>query len=188
MNPGKVSLPLEKDLIDVLDCNGLRTGEKLQRKEIHELGKWHRAVHFYLFDSENNILLQKRSNFVDHYPNMLSISLTGHIDAGEGSFQALKREIEEELSLNSEKMDIQFLFSFKREAVLNPKYIDRQFNDVYMCKTDFNLKDLKKDESETAQFILVSLKKFIKMAESNDSELVPAYSDSLKDVLYFIKK
>ena len=59
---------------------------------------------------------------------------------------------------------------------------------IFFCKTDFNLKDLKKDELETAQFILVSLEKFIKMAESNDSELVPAYSDSLKDVLYFIKK
>ena len=188
MKQSETNLPLEKDLIDVLDSNGLRTGETLPRKEIHELGKWHRAVHFYLFDNENNILLQKRSQFVDHYPGMLSISLTGHIDAGEGSFQALKREIQEELSLNSEKMDLQFLFSFKREASLSPKYIDRQFNDVYMCKSDFKLKDLKKDESETSQFILVSLEKFIKMAESNDSELVPSYSDSLKDVLYFIKK
>ena len=46
-------------LIDMLDENGISTGEILSRKDIHRLGKIHRAVHLYLFDSSNNLLLQR---------------------------------------------------------------------------------------------------------------------------------
>jgi hypothetical protein len=63
----------ERDLIDVLDEYGIRTGEILPRKEIHELGKVHRAVHLYLLSESNELLLQRRSYNTDHYPGMLSI-------------------------------------------------------------------------------------------------------------------
>ncbi len=100
---------INKPLMDVLDEDGLRTGEALPREAIHRLGKIHRAVHLYLFDTQGNILLQKRSNNVDHYPNMFSISLTGHVDAGESSSFALYREIKEELTLDPNKMNPCFL-------------------------------------------------------------------------------
>ncbi len=127
-------------LIDVLDENGIRTGEVLSRKKIHEMGKYHRAVHLYLLDQSKQLLLQKRSNHVDHCPGMFSISLTGHVDAGESSYTALKREIYEGLGFCSKELEIEFFFSFKQSITINPFYIDRQFNDVYFCLHKFNIK------------------------------------------------
>lgn len=36
--------------IEVLNEHGHSTGEVLSRQAIHAQGKWHRAVHLYLFD------------------------------------------------------------------------------------------------------------------------------------------
>ena len=118
---------LSKEKIDVLNDNGLRTGEVLPREEIHRLGKPHRAVHLYLLDLKGRLLMQQRSNQVDHYPGMLSMSLTGHVEAGESSSTALNREIEEELQLEPFRMRLHFLFSYRHDETLSPTYIDRQF-------------------------------------------------------------
>lgn len=132
----------DQPLIDVLDENGIRTGEVLSRKKIHEMGKFHRAVHLYLLDQSKRLLLQKRSNQVDHFPGMFSISLSGHVDAGESSYGALKREIREELGFTPEELKVEFLFSFKQSMTVNPSYIDRQFNDVYLCFHNFDVKEI----------------------------------------------
>jgi len=95
------------NLIDVLTTSGLRTGELLPRSEIHRLGKYHRAVHLYVFNSKNEVLLQRRSLSVDHFLGLYSISVTGHVNAGEFSANAVRRE---ELGINSAELRIDFLF------------------------------------------------------------------------------
>jgi len=147
------------DLIDALDENEFRTGEVLSRKDIHRLGKLHRTVHLYLFDMQNNILLQRRTELVDHYPGAISILVTGHIMSGEASFAALTREVKEELNLNTDNLDIQFMFSFRQDKVLGFDYIDNQFNDVYFCKHDFKLKDIKFNAQEVDSLELMPFKK-----------------------------
>ncbi|MCC8416253.1 MAG: NUDIX domain-containing protein [Rickettsia endosymbiont of Gnoriste bilineata] len=107
---------------------------------MHELGKVHRAVHLYLLSESNELLLQRRSYNTDHYPGMLSISMTGHVDAGESSSDALRRELREELGFNATDMKINFLFSFRQDVEVNPKYIDRQFNDVMFANVTLKLK------------------------------------------------
>lgn len=115
------------ELIDVLSDSGLRTGEILPRTEIHRLGKYHRAVHLYLFNSNNEILLQRRSLTVDHFPGVFSISVLGHISAGEFSSVTVRREMAEELGIDASQLKIDFLFSYFSEAILNETYLERQF-------------------------------------------------------------
>jgi isopentenyldiphosphate isomerase len=175
-------------LIDVLDEFGIRTGESLTREQIHKFGKVHRAVHLYLFDeTTQNLLLQRRSQNVDHYPNMFSISLTGHIDAGEYSMQALKREIKEELNLDTSNMKLEFLFSFRQDAIISPTYIDKQFNDVYACWHKFKLDNILFDAKDISQLKLVSFDEFKLMVESEKSELAPVYKRECADVVHFLR-
>jgi len=91
------------NLIDVLSTSGLRTGEILPRPEIHRLGKPHRAVHLYIFNSKNEVLLQRRAPTVDHFPGFFSISVLGHINAGEFSSDTVRREVEEELGIDASR-------------------------------------------------------------------------------------
>ena len=47
------------EYIDVLDENGVKTGEILSRKEIHQRGLWHRAIVIAIINGNNEVLLQQ---------------------------------------------------------------------------------------------------------------------------------
>lgn len=174
------------DLIDVLSDAGLRTGEVLSRAEVHRLGKTHRAVHLYLFNPDDEILLQKRAATVDHAPGRLGISVTGHVGAGESSSEAVRREVQEELGLDPSRFGIDFLFSYFREAILDDTYIDRQFNDVYVARADVGVDDIRFDRSEVAGVEFVSLEDFLSMALDGSSGFTTVYADECRDIAYLL--
>lgn len=172
------------DFIDVLSSSGLRTGEILSRAEIHRLGKHHRAVHLYIFNSKNEVLLQKRAQTVDHFPGLFGISVTGHVDAGEFSASTVRREVEEELGMNASDLRFDFLFSFYQEAVLNETYIDRQFNDVYVSRADVNPELIRFDPMEVAEVKFVPFGVFRAMIKDSSGGLAPVYANECRDLVY----
>jgi len=174
------------DLIDVLSNFGLRTGEILPRSEIHRLGKYHRAVHVYLFNSRKEVLLQRRALTVDHLPGLFGISVTGHVQAGECSSDCVRREVEEELGIKSSQLQFDFLFSFFQEAILNETYIDRQFTDVYVTHADFQAEMIQFDRSEISEVKFVSFESFRAMVMSESSDLAPVYANECQDLVYFL--
>lgn len=173
-------------LIDVLSDSGLRTGEILPRAEIHRLGKLHRAVHLYLFNADNDLLLQRRSLTVDHAPGVLGISVTAHVDAGEFSSATVRREVQEELGLDAAQMKIDFLFSFFQEAILHEMYIDRQFNDVYVTRVDIDPERIEFDRAEVAEVKFVSLERFQGIFSDPSSGYVQGYENEWRDLRYFL--
>lgn len=175
------------DLIDVLDEQGLRTGEILSRREIHRLGKIHRAIHLYLFDASGRLLLQRRSQTVDHYPGALTISVLGHIDAGQSSMETVEREIKEELGLDPSPLSIRFLFSYRRDTQIGPEYIDCQFNDIYAGWGDFGLSDLSFDTGEVSDVEFIDLDEFSSILQKKDTLLSDLYRNEYKDVSYFLR-
>lgn len=177
-----------KNGIDVLDESGLRTGEVLSRLDIHRLGKLHRVVHLYLFDTKGRLLLQRRSLTVDHFPGALTISVLGHVDAGESSMDTVERELEEELGFSRGRVSIRFLFSYRRDATLSDEYIDRQFNDVYAAWGDFTLSDVAVDGEEVTGVSLVEFAEFVAMASDPSSALADVYRDEARDLVYFLAR
>ena len=174
------------DLIDVLSSSGIRTGEILSREEVHRLGKYHRAIHLYLFNSKNEILLQKRSLRVDNYPGFFSISVLGHVHAGEFSSAAVRREVEEELGLDASQLKLEFLFSFFQEAILSETYIDRQFSDVYVTRASIDPNLIRLDPSEVTEIKFVTFERFREMVSSQSSGLAPVYANECRDLVYFL--
>ncbi len=174
------------DLIDVLSESGLRTGEILPRAEIHRLGKYHRAIHLYLFNSSNELLLQKRSLTVDNFPGVFSISVLGHVNAGEFSADTVRREVEEELGIDASGLKIDFLFSYFSEATLNETYIDRQFNDIYVTRAEFDPALIRFDPSEVSAVEFVSFERFREMLADPASSLAPVYANECRDLVYFL--
>jgi isopentenyl-diphosphate Delta-isomerase len=174
------------DFIDVLSEYGLRTGEILPRAEVHRLGKYHRAVHLYLFNSKNEVLLQRRASTVDHFPEFWGISVTGHVKAGEFSSNCIRREVEEELSINSSQLQFDFLFSFYQEVILNEIYIDRQFNDIYLAHVDIKPEKIQFDRSEVSRVKFVSFEIFQEMVMSESTDLAPVYANECRDLVYFL--
>ena len=134
------------ELIDVLDENGVATGEILPRDEVHKRGLWHRAIVVAIVNEKNEILLQQRSKNKEKNAGMWDISVAGHISAGQDALSAAAREINEEVSVNiGYSVDIKefrYMFSYRKEERVNENHMDRQFYDFFILRKN----DLKIDE------------------------------------------
>ena len=86
------------EIFDVVDENDQVTGQAT-RREVHEKGLLHRAVHVFVVNRHGNLLLQKRSRFKDAHPGVWDSSVAGHLDAGEDYAAAAVRELEEEMGI-----------------------------------------------------------------------------------------
>ncbi|MCI9434495.1 MAG: NUDIX domain-containing protein [Bacilli bacterium] len=76
------------ELIDVLDENGILTGEVLPRSEVHKRGLWHRSIAVAIVNEKNEILLQQRSATKEKNAGMWDISVAGHISSGQDALSA----------------------------------------------------------------------------------------------------
>lgn len=174
------------DMIDILDSDGFFIGQTATRTEVHQKGYYHRAIHVYLFNLAGKLLLQQRSSFVDHFPGCVGISVTGHVDSGEHSSMTVRREIKEELNIDSSNYEAEFFFSVKQEAKLSSNYIDRQFNDVFVCKCKLDLLDLCVNSQEVESTLLVTLDEFCSMVKKKDPRIPPVYEKELTMLLRLI--
>ena len=98
-----------EELFDVLNEKGEYTGKVESREKCHKEGLWHNAVALFIINSKGQVLLQKRSSKKKLWPNMWDITGGGHVLAGEFGFQAIIREMKEELGIDLEKNNIPFV-------------------------------------------------------------------------------
>lgn len=69
------------------------------RREVHQRGLKHRAVHVLVFNARGQLFLQKRSLKKDCFPGAWDSSASGHLDPGESYDACAVRELREELGL-----------------------------------------------------------------------------------------
>lgn len=86
------------EVFDVVDAEDQVTG-RATRREVHEQGLLHRAIHVFVVNRHGELLLQKRSRFKDVHPGVWDSSAAGHLDAGEDYKTAAIREMEEEMGV-----------------------------------------------------------------------------------------
>ena len=161
---------MREELIDVLDENGIKTGQVLPRKEVHKKGLWHRIIVVAIVNEKNEILIQQRSNSKDKNPGMWDISVTGHLSAGQDSLSAATREISEEVSVSLgytvEVRDFRFMFSFRKEEEVNENHYDRQFYDFFILRQSGLTADIISfQESEVQAIKFVNISELNKMRE-----------------------
>jgi len=86
------------ELFDVVDAEDrvLRTEE---RAVVHRKKLMHRAIHVFVFNSNGQLYLQRRSMSKDTAPGKWVSSCSGHVDAGEDYDTAVRRELGEEIGL-----------------------------------------------------------------------------------------
>ena len=85
------------EYIDVLDKNGNKTGEIKEKNNIYNDGDFHKTIHVWIINDNNEILVQKRSPKKETFAGLWAISVAGHVRSGETSIDAAKRELREEL-------------------------------------------------------------------------------------------
>lgn len=161
------------EYLDILDSNGNKTGEIKPRNEVHSKGYWHKGVHIWIINSKRELLVQRRSENKDVYPNKLYISVAGHPISGEEEIESIKREFFEEIGVELDTSKLEYLFTFSQEVIENNgKFLDNQFYDVYLIELDLDINSLKLQKDEVSEVKNIYYKDFEQMIIDRNKDIV----------------
>ena len=133
---------VEKKVV-LVDKSGNQIG-LMPKLEAHQKGILHRAFSIFLFNSKNQILLQKRSLIKYHSAGLWTNTCCSHPRDGEDIIDAGKRRLYEEMGIKTE-LKKEFAFTYK--AVLENGLTEHEFDHVLIG--NFNgTPILNKDEVE----------------------------------------
>lgn len=163
---------MSKEYFDLLDEFGNKIGKTKLRSEVHRDGDWHKGVHIWVINNDNEILLQRRCATKDSNPNMLDISSAGHLQAGDSSQEAAIRELKEELDLDVTKDELIFIETIKNSLRYTETFINNEFDDVYIVRTDKKISDLRFQKEEISEIMYVPYKKFKEMVNNRQPDLL----------------
>lgn len=160
------------ELIDVLNENGNPTGQVETKEVIYNRGYWHRSVHIWIMNANQEILVQKRNPMKKTFPNLWAISSAGHVMAGESSLTSGIRELKEELDIDAKPEELEFLFTIKRVQPYRNSYI-RVFDDVYLLKRNLDVDKTKLQVEELTDIKYVYYEYLESIFQEGDIDYVP---------------
>lgn len=151
------------EIWDVYDRYRNITGKRILRTQKASLSEdeFEAVVHVAIFNSNNELLIQKRQSFKENYPNLWDITAGGHVIAGETSEEAIERELFEELG---------YKYDFSTERPYFTICYNFGFDDIYVINEDIDINNLKLEYDEVQNIVwankeevmqLIDEKKFI---------------------------
>lgn len=173
------------ELLDVLDENGNKTGEVETKEEIYKKGLWHRSVHIWIMNNNQELLVQKRNPFKKTYPNLWAISSAGHVLAGEDSIESGLRELKEELDIDAKKEELEFLFTIKRVQPYHDSFIN-VFDDVYLLHKNIDVEKTKLQVEELTDIKYVYYEYLENILKESDKDYVP-YTEEHEKLFTLLK-
>lgn len=164
-----------EELIDIYDENGNNTGKSILKSIAHKEGIWHSAIHILIVSNDKKkTLFQKRNAIKKLYPNTWDIAVGGHISAGEEAITSAKRELEEELGLDSSKYNLEYIKTVKEE-LNNGGLISKEFVTIFIIYADIDINDITLQEEEVEEAKWFKKSEMEKLINSN--EIVPHIED-----------
>ena len=145
------------EFFDVVDDNGMPTGQVVSRDVAHRDGVPHRTAHVWIVrrtDRGYDILLQKRSRNKDSFPGMYDTSSAGHIPAGDEPVESALRELREELGIEAEPEDLRCAGMFHgryAKEFHGSMFVDNEVIRLYVYQKPVNIKELSLQESEVEE-------------------------------------
>ena len=138
----------------------------------HRMGIWHNAIHVWLINSKNQVLIQKRSGAKTFYPNYWDASFGAHIGVYESSEECLIRRCGEELGHRIKSSNVNLVLSYKEKVVYQGMY-NYEFVDVYVVREDVEIRQLTPQDFEVSNIKFVPLSTLVSMMKNNDPLLFP---------------
>ncbi|WP_040210305.1 isopentenyl-diphosphate Delta-isomerase [Clostridium polynesiense] len=118
----------EKEMILLVDENDKEMGYG-EKHEVHKKGLFHRAFSIFIFNSKNQLLLQKREKNKYHSPGLWTNTCCSHQRQNEELSDAIHRRLKEEMGFDTElKEAFTFSYNFKFHEELS----ENEFDHVYI--------------------------------------------------------
>lgn len=130
-----------EEIWDILDENGNPTGETMKKEYNIKPGIYHQGADVWIINSDNKILIQKRSPNKKLDPGVWAMT-GGSVIKGETSKETIKRETKEELNIDLETENMKLIKKYKIRNV---------WLDVYIIRKDIDLEDIVMQEDEVVE-------------------------------------
>lgn len=175
------------EMLDVVDENGVPTGEITDRETAHIKGIRHRTSHVWIARCKKGrieLLLQRRSENKDSHPGCLDISSAGHIPAGNTYLESAIRELKEELSVEATCEELHFCGKKRKiyKKIFHDKeFFDNQVSNIYLLFKDVDESRLSLQKSEVDEVIWMSFEDVYRMVEEDELNNVTSHGEILTD-------
>ena len=121
------------ELVILVDNQDNETGVQ-DKLSVHQLGLLHRAFSVFVFNSENELILQQRADGKYHSPGLWTNTCCSHPKPGEKTIDACKRRLMEEMGM---ECNLEFSFSFMYKCKFSNGLTEHEFDHVYIgCADD----------------------------------------------------
>lgn len=122
------------------------------RDIVHQNGFWHKTVHCWMYDDNGNVYFQIRAD-----SGKLYTTASGHVLAGETVRDAFKREIREEIGIDTDTSNaIALDIVFWRQDKPEKNWHDRAFAHVYANKLPLNFTNFHFQPDEVAGLVRIN--------------------------------
>lgn len=177
---------------DVVDENGIPTGETVERSDAHAHDILHRTAHIWVIRRNGEhveVLLQKRSMQKDSFPGRYDTSSAGHIQAGDEPLISALRELKEELGIDAKPEDLDYagMFRIHYDMIFHNKpFKDNEVSFVYVYHKPTDITKLQLQEEEVESVRWFELQEVYEGVSRHDQTYcVPP--DGLKTLITYLK-
>ena len=162
-----------RELLDVYDVHGERTGQTMLRDAAQPYGDYYRTVHVWFVTSNGRVLLERRAPGSARQPGLLA-SVQGVVQSGEDPLAAARRQSEEELGLKLDESRLFRLCEFVGDYCMCTVYLANQ--DVSADELE-----LRKDEVASVDFVSADmLGMFSDSGEFSSAPYVPMVISAMR--------
>ena len=118
---------MSKEKVSLVDENDTQVG-LMPKLEAHQKGLLHRAFSVFIFNSNHQLLLQKRAVSKYHSGGLWTNTCCSHPREGEETINAANRRLIEEMGI---KTNLRKVFDFIYKAELDNELTENEFDHVF---------------------------------------------------------
>lgn len=100
------------ELVDVLGEDGAVV-RQATRREVRQANLLHRSVYILVFNAHGQLFVHQRTGTKDVYPGHWDVAVGGVLGAGEDPLTGARRELQEELGVQTDTLRQLFTFRFQ---------------------------------------------------------------------------
>lgn len=150
---------MKEERVILVDETDSVTGS-CEKIEAHQKGLLHRAFSIFIFNTENQLILQKRSNGKYHSPGLWSNTCCGHPRPGEELNAAANRRLHEEMGI---KCGLKHKYHFIYKTALENNLVEHELDHVFVGQINEMPKINSDEVSEWKAIEISELKKDIEL-------------------------
>lgn len=136
----------------LVDSNDEVTGT-MEKLQAHKLGQLHRAFSVFIFNSNGELLLQKRAQGKYHSEGRWSNTCCSHPRPGEDISAAAHRRLQEEMGI---KCKLEYIFKFTYFAQVSDNLAEHEIDHVFFGASD-DMPVLNTDEASGFKYISMEM-------------------------------